>query len=343
MKKMDFSMKAIKFLSVFFFLSLLSVFFQYETGWGCFSQTYGKSKIVMKDKTVLNNIKIWNIYSNKIEYEEKESLHDLATDKIARIENDTAVLSFDETGQLFSRPYDWIVKTNGDSILCVISQLGGNYIYYYPKGRETRSYIPESSVKHYQVYKPELQKKLEPGTAPRPEPASIAPPETPLQPLPSALKADTLPLPKADSGSTAKIDTTAPPVQNVSGLPEKKVNEEQNNPAIPAPTDVCYESYLKGQQDANKKNETAWGAFSFCTNSCLCGIPASALTLAALQDKGKPREIPAGMDEKCYLLGYKNQRAKRRTHNIAVGGIFSAVVLAAVYFVSLYPLAYGGI
>ena len=97
-------------------------------------------------------------------------------------------------------------------------------------------------------------------------------------------------------------------------------------------SDLCYDSYLKGQRDANLKNESFWGVGNFCLNGCLCGLPGSALSLIALNSKQKPKKIPENMEEKCYMLGFQNQQAKRRVYSVAIGGLASAVVIFGIYF-----------
>lgn len=314
---------------LFVFLGLLS--------YASFSQATGKSKIVLKDKTVINGVKIWNIYSNKIEYEEKESLHDLLTERIARIETDTAVLSFDEAGQLNSRPYDWIIKVNDDTVQCIISQLGGNYIYYYPKGRENRSYIPETSVKKYQVFKPRPVQMLVQGSAPySPQmPARDTANETGTG---NVQETTAVPIDSA----TPSVETIEPEKQEADSAIKKmennktEENREKETPAtLPAHSDFCYDSYIKGERDANRKSESAWGTGSFCLTGCFGGIPVSALSLIALNSKKKPKKIPDGVDEKCYLLGYQNQQTKRRVYNTAVGGLISSVVVIGVTYMFL--------
>lgn len=317
-------MKPFLILALFSFVSFFS-----------FAQTTGKSKIVLKDKTVLSNIKVWNIYSNKIEYEENESLHDLLTERIARIETDSAVLSFDENGQLLSRPYDWIIKATDDTVHCIISQLGGNYIYYYPKGRENRSYIPETSVKKYQIFKPEPAMKLEPGSAPfSPQVSS----RDTLAETPAKNQADTLSqVPSTNPTADMVIQPAGEKKDSVAKAPDMVVkpntlNEKPTASPLPVQSDLCYDSYIKGERDASRKSESAWGTGSFCLTGCLGAIPVATLSLIALNSKEKPRKIPEGVEEKCYVLGYQNQRAKRRVYNAAMGGLISSVVVFGVFY-----------
>lgn len=296
----------------------------------CFSQISGKSKIVLKDKTVLNNVRIWNIHAYKIEYELKESLHDIETMRIARIENDSAIFSFDSLGQLNARPYDWLLKTNGDTVFCIISQLGGNYIYYYPKGRENRSYIPESSVTKYQVYKPEPIRKEVPVKVPLPQKAIEADSSGEVKSDTNKIEGGAI-----DSAATsqpqAEIEIQKPEIfiPKIEDRPDEKLNE--TSLSLPTPSDFCYESYLKGEQAAMNKSQSIWAVGTFCTNGCLFGLTASALSLFALNRNDPPLYIPEGVDSKCFLLGYQNQEAKKRMHNTALGGLLSSLVAISAY------------
>lgn len=318
-------MKTFSPLILFFFLTSLS-----------FSQTAGKSKIVLKDKAVINDVKIWNIYSNKIEYEEKESLHDLLTDRIARIETDTAVLSFGEDGQLFSRPYDLIIKSNGDTVECIISQLGGNYVYYYSKGKENRSYIPESSIKKYQVFNPEPIQKLEIGSEPYSPQVSVQDSlsgiEAGNKTNPPVMGSDSVP---AFSDTTEVIKWESYSQINEDKQVENKNKDEQYNSSFTPPNDFCYESYLKGEKAANLKNESFWGAGSFCLSGCFGALPVSAFSLIALNSNQKPKKIPEGVDEKCYSLGYQNQQTKKRVYNTAMGGLISSAILIGIIVIAI--------
>lgn len=318
-------MKTFFSLILFFFLTSVS-----------FSQTVGKSKIVMKDKAVINDVKIWNIYSNKIEYEEKESLHDLLTDKIARIETDTAVLSFGEDGQLFSRPYDLIIKSNGDTVECIISQLGGNYVYYYSKGKENRSYIPESSIKKYQVFNPEPIQKLEIGSEPYSPQVSVQDSlsgiEAGNKTNPLVMGSDSVP---AFSDTTEVIKWESYSQINEDKQVENKNKDEQYNSLFTPPNDFCYESYLKGEKAANLKNESFWGAGSFCLSGCFGALPVSAFSLIALNSNQRPKKIPEGVDEKCYSLGYQNQQTKKRVYNTAMGGLISSAILIGIIVIAI--------
>lgn len=289
-----------------------------------FSQT-GQSKIVLKDKSEIKNIRVWNFYSNKIEYEENGSLHDLLTEHIFRIETDTTVLSFDEPGQLYSRPYDWIIKPNNDTVFCIISQLGGNYIYYYPKGKDNRNYLPESTVKKYQVYKPELLRKLEPSDSPGSQ--GLAP--------------DTL---KVREKESTPISVESPVIQEtiqkkeeridtIAEIKEVKSDLKNIEPSPIVSSDFCYESYLRGEEDAEKRKEGLWGVGGFCLSGCLSPISLPSMTLIALTTKDPVNKFPDGVDEKCYTLGYQNQQSKKRVYNTAVGGLISSVIMVAALYV----------
>lgn len=310
-------MKKLSF--IFFFL----VSHAYLTS---FSQT-GQSKIVLKDKSEIKNARVWNFYSNKIEYEQNGSLHDVLTEGILRIETDTSVLSFDEAGHLYSRPYDWIIKPNNDTVFCIISQLGGNYIYYYPKGKDNRNYLPESTVKKYQVFKPALLRKLEASDGP----------------VAQRLSRDTLKIPEKESAAAPvetsivqeTIQSKETRIDSNAGIPEReeiKSDLKDVEPSPPVPTDLCYESYLRGEEDADKRSETIWGIGGFCLSGCLSSVSLPSMTLIALTTKDPVNKFPEGVDEKCYTLGFQNQQSKKRVYNTAVGGLISSVVLvAAVY------------
>ncbi len=310
-----------------FFVNFSLVFFIFY--FQAFSQA-DRSKIVLKDKSEIKNVRIWSVLQNKVEYEEGASLHDMATEKIARIETDTAVLSFDEGGNLFSRPYDWLIKNNDDTITCIISQLGGNYVYYYQKGKENRSYVPESSVKKYQVYKPEPVKRNKTGEQPEihKEPADtisekINPPENTPKELPRV--AETPPEPEI------KNSPVPLPAQK-----EPEITKEETGPVFPVSNDICYESYLKGEQDAEKRPETIWGVGGFCLSGCCSSVSIPALTLMALTNREPVRKFPEGVDEKCYSLGYQNQLSKKRVSNTSIGGLISTVIIGAfAYFIIL--------
>ncbi len=416
-----------------------------------------KSKIVLKDKTVLKDVKIHNIYFNKVEYEQAGSMHDLPNSNIEHIETENAILSFDENGNTLSRPYDYIIKVTNDTIFCIISQLGGNYIYYYAKGKENRSYLSASTVKDYRKFEPlPIQKKEEKTEQVLQPPADTAqdkkgnsvqtdtsekvnedpPVYTIVEEMPAfpggeqelfkylsqniiypAMAKDAgisgivyvtfvvmedgkinyvkvlkgvgggcdeeamrvvknMPEWKAGKqrGKSVRVQFNLPikftlkgsgtdtiskkevaEKQPVSvGVDGKKIEEkktevfyeesyeepEQSDQILQQSikNDLCYESYMKGTQDAAQKDEIIWAFAGFCANGCF-GIPTSALTYWA-QEKDEPvLIIPAGVEEKCYILGFQNQKKENRVQNVAIGGMAAVVIFFAglLYIVAVSP------
>lgn len=308
--------------------------------------SFSQTTIVLKDKTSLKGVKVHHIYFNKIEYEKNNSLHDLPNSDIERIETDTTILSFEKNGNTLSRPYDYLVKITGDTVLCVISQLGGNYVYYYAKGKDNRSYISTTALKDYRKFEPQPLLTAEQNTVktkPQPQEQKDAEPLKTAedniansQPAPDSVKLfpDTMmKITLYETNEEEKIQESSMTQSENSDQTGILLQQSLNN-------DLCYESYIKGTRDASQKDEIIWGVGGFCLNGCCTGS-FPAYTYWA-QDKDDPvPTIPADVDERCYTLGYRNEIKQKRIKNASIGGIASVVIFLGAFI--LYISALGNI
>lgn len=323
---------------------LLFLFLGFQTA---YLTSFSQATIVLNDKTVLKKVNVHHIYSSKIEYEKNGSLHDLLNSTIERIETDTAIISFEKNGNILSRPYDYIVKISGDTVFCQISQLGGNYVYYYAKGADNRSYISTASLKDYRKFEPQpllITGHNAVNAKPQSQDPVYAEPtktteknianrqSTPdaVKPAPDTLVKITL----YETNEEEKIPETE--------MKKQDENSEQDGILLSHSlnNDVCYESYMKGTRDASQKDEIIWGVGGFCLNGC-CTFGFPAFTYWAVDKNDPVTAVPADVDERCYRLGYQNEKKQKRVKNAAIGGIAAVVVFLGVYLLTLTQL--GGI
>lgn len=125
------------------------------SGAAAFSQSarlpQGKSTIIMKDGKQIDGAQLWAVHPGILEYEKRESLHDVIIDEIKIIKAEQVQWFFDSSGTLIKVLRDLIITTRDDSMPCEILSVSDvlTFRLFTMYDEPYQSYMQRSEVKKF--------------------------------------------------------------------------------------------------------------------------------------------------------------------------------------------------
>lgn len=135
-----------------------------------FSQNTGfpseKMTIRLISGKEIKDARLWQLYADRLEYEQAGSLHDAMVASIEQIEADEAVYQIDSNMKLQKLPEDLIITNEQDTIRCLIKEIRNDppRIFYHDRKNKVSKHVSLSIVKKYSQHAMEYTASPQPGS-----------------------------------------------------------------------------------------------------------------------------------------------------------------------------------
>lgn len=100
---------------------------------------------------------------------------------------------------------------------------------------------------------------------------------------------------------------------------------------IPALSETCTEAIVRGENDAASKHTSKSWFYGGVASGVLLGfIGTGILTAMSAGSSPRPKVIPEGYNEACYINGYSGKARKKNMWSSLGGGLVGTAILAVV-------------
>lgn len=115
----------------------------------CFGQNAGESGVfVLRNKQVIDDVKIWKVHPFRIEYEKQKNLHDIETKSVLRFDLTYSFLMFEADTLWKKYNYDMVIVNTGDTLFGIIQNNNKNTLDLIPRYKSKSFTVNKEDIKH---------------------------------------------------------------------------------------------------------------------------------------------------------------------------------------------------